>query len=397
MTLVGAAASPVIFAAEGDFEEDGLSGASSAVSTPEIEAKVYSVKVVRPSRSGRVYLIQKDDPGNLPEPGRIFLLKDSFNPVMGFRTLKNYPSRNQIAAKKVRVYPNYDALVRDSRYRSYEKTGEISVVPPQTAQDLEDLSDLESSGDLSLEQTPPPPEAAPETVAPLEEPPAPLESPSEPALESTSSMDLEPSNPPPPLEEAPASTPVPTTAVTDPGEQNVEINDEDEEDEESQRDHFPHWLTVDFGGFRKLITQPQVIPGPGFQRGAGIRYAKNVAYGLFSSKAFQSDSLSLEGGFFYYKAAGDVNGRSKSYTLMPLIATGRYNLPLNDRWSFYVYGGLYYHLVIGNVGATDAELAQIGVVAPAGGIGFIVQTGPNWYLRLNLGMESIAGGVVLRF
>ncbi len=92
-----------------------------------------------------------------------------------------------------------------------------------------------------------------------------------------------------------------------------------------------------------------------------------------------------------------MNGRSKSYTMMPWIATGRYNFPLNESWSFYLYGGFYYNYVMDNVGATPAELAQIEVLALAGGGGFIVQTGPNWYLRLNLGVESIAGGVVLRF
>jgi len=427
MTIQGANSVRYARAEEGDFEgeepttgtlvspEDAFGDANAELGKlPAIQAKVYSVRVVRPSRSGRMYLIKKEESGVLPEVGRIFLLKDTFTPVMAFRVVKTYPPSAQIAAKRVRVYPGFDQLTSGSQFRAYEKLGDIAVVPPQTAQDREDLSDLEGSGaqnDFDLEQTPPP-----ETAAPLEAPPEPLPEapaetggtmdleqtpppaaglPEEPALEPADDFAAPPSGPAEPF---PESSPAPLTEVQDPGEQDVEIQDEEGEDEEAHRDYAPNWLTVAFGMFPNTK-----VPGSRLKMGGGILLARNIAYEIFSERSRNGDSLAIEGGFYYYKAAGDVtaagttNAVSKSYTLMPLTALARYNLPLSETLTFYLYGGLLYNTVIGNVGATDREIQNATEVVPGAGLGLFVQTGPNWYLRLNLGMESITGGVVLRF
>jgi hypothetical protein len=56
-----------------------------------------------------------------------------------------------------------------------------------------------------------------------------------------------------------------------------------------------------------------------------------------------------------------------------------------------------YPYVASNVGATTRDLAEIRVVSPMLGVGIFLQTGPNWYLRMNLGTDSMTVGVTLRY
>ena len=335
--------------------DDTLDDANSqAGSLPAIEAKIYNVEIVRPSKSGRVYLIQKETT-ELPEVGRIFLLKDSATPVMAFRVLKTYPEKNQIAAKRVRLYPGFDQLDPGAKFRAYEKTGDLAAIPNSSFEDDADLMDLE--------QTPPPNDLQSE---PLNEPS------NEPAEEPVEDTVDELAN-----EAELATTP-------DPGEQDLEIREDMTEDEDyTSYDYFPNWLTVPFGVF---FGNPH-LPGPSPQKGTGLLYGRNMG----------SRSFTLEGGFYYYKAAGDTFGISKSYTLMPLVGMGRFNFPISENVQFFLYGGVQYKWVIGNLGATNKELQRIAVAAPLAGLGLFVQVGPNWFLKLNLGIDSVLGGIALRF
>jgi hypothetical protein len=195
---------------------------------PDIEARTYPVQVERRSKSTRVYLFNThfsistetvdNPPVELPQVGRLVLLRNDGVPAMAFRVLKDYPEKKQFAAKWLRRYGETKRLERGQEFEAVEKISDL-VNTPLTAQDQNDLQELES---------PPPP-------APLAEPspspmPAPLPSPVEPsppeanaAIEPPPDENPPPVEPPPaPLEEpTPAPEPSPEAAITEPQEEAI--------------------------------------------------------------------------------------------------------------------------------------------------------------------------------
>lgn len=315
------------------------------VPTGEIEAKVYDLTTIRPSKSGRVYLFQKAD-AEMPQVGKVFLLREGTTPVMAFRVLKTYPAQMRIAAKKLRAYPTYDPLARGSSFRAFEKIGDVMVPVPPTQEDLDDLKELE---DL-----PPPPEE-PE-VLPAEE--------EETAVEET---------PEPEASEEQAGPEDPRSLYEE--EEDLEIREEDEDDEFDS--YYPNQFSMDVGLFPSSN-----IPGPGTKFGGGLRYGRRL-----------SARWLIEGGVFYYRSSdADV-----SLTILPMIGTLQWLSRFNSIMTGYLYGGLIYPYVGSNVGASNRQLAEIQTVSLAAGAGIYLQTGPNWYLRANLGFEAMTLGVMLRF
>lgn len=119
--------------------------------------------------------------------------------------------------------------------------------------------------------------------------------------------------------------------------------------------------------------------------------------GLLYGRHFSPD-LVFETGFYYYKAAGPVEDVGDvTLTVIPFVGSLRIQKQYGNMWTLYGYGGFIYPFIASQIGATNTYLRQIQVLAPALGVGAFLQTGPNWYLRLNLGIESINLGVMLRY
>jgi hypothetical protein len=128
---------------------------------PDIDARTYSVGVVRKSRSGRVYLLQLKGPENPPKQGKIILLKNgSSENAMAFRVLKIYPDKRQIAAKSVRKYDGIQSLATAQPYTAVEKLADVSPTP-LSQQDRREIRELER---------PPPPVAVTPAPAPPTQP-----------------------------------------------------------------------------------------------------------------------------------------------------------------------------------------------------------------------------------
>ncbi len=327
---------------------------------PPIEAKAYDLKTVRPSRSNRVYLFEKEVP-EFPEVGRIFLLKRDETPVMAFRTLRIYPDTKQIAAKKIRTYPGRKTLEADSTYRAFEKVGDLIKTKP-TKEDLDDLAELESQA--------------------------------LPALPAPEGVDGQVATP-----DAQAGTKTPSEAETKTKatlHHKKEIDEsEDEIDEEEDEikdtgifDYFPNMVSTEFNFIRNTST-----PGGTLKSGATLRYARAMNYRVFQLQYKKPDSLWIEGGLSYFQGSGE----GKSLTIMPITGALRYDMPLTDILTFYAYGGLVYNAVMGQTGASATDQAKATGFAPALGVGTFIQTGPNWYVRLNLGLDNFALGLVLRY
>ena len=341
----------------------------------EIEAVAYDLKTIRPSKSGRVYLFQKSD-SDFPVDGKIFLLRQGDTPVMAFRVLKTYPATKRLAAKKLLPYEGFPKLEKGSEYRAFEKVGDkVKPVPP-SPEDLRDLQELEAG---SPEEIPAPPPA--EGLEPVDDaPPAelttsPEAAPPEPLPEPTPELPPAETSPQP---EAKAPEPPPE----EPADEDVEMRNTEEEDEYDEvGGYFPNHFTMGVGIFAKMK-----VPGPDMKFSGGFLYSKNFG-----------ESLAAEGGFFYYKSSGDETGSTIATTIMPIVANLRYQRRWNDLWTGYLYGGLVYPYVASNVGATRTQLAQIQTIWPAFGMGVFLQTGPNWYMRFNLGYEAVFLGVSLRY
>ncbi len=338
---------------------------SQAVSASEIEAKAYDIKTIRPSKSGRVYLFEKTE-SELPQDGKVILLRNGDTPAMALRVLKTYSARKQIAAKKLRTYPGYETLNRGSSFRAFEKVGDILLPIPPTAEDVSDLKEIEKA-----ETIPPPP---PEEV-PAEIPPPPVE------------PEIVPETPPPPPPEevapAPEPVPAPPPVVEEPeNEEESEFKDSEIREGDDEFDYYyPNGFTMAIGD-----VPNSSIPGPSFKFSGGLLYSRNFI-----------PTFAAEVGLFYYKAAEDIDGTNVSMTVVPLMGTLRYNHKYNELITGYLYGGLTYPLIPSQLGASNTLLRQIQVFSPAIGAGVFFQTGPNWYLRLNLGIDSITMGVMLRY
>lgn len=327
---------------------------SEIADSKEIEAKAYELKTIRPSKSGRVYLFQNLDEG-FPVDGKIFLLRQGDTPVMAFRVLKTYPTTKRIAAKKLLPYEGFPALERGSQYRAFEKIGDKVAPVPPSPEDVQDLKELEGDALEDLTAIPPPPEEG--------TPEAPSESPPEETV-------------------APEVTEPTPESFQPPSDEDPELRDTEAPDEYDEiGGYFPNSFTMAVG-----LLYNGTVPGPNPKFGGGLLYSRNFGA-----------AWAAEGGFFYYKSSGEVNGSTVATTIIPLMGNLRYQQRWKELWTGYVYGGFMYPYVATNVGATNRQLAQIKVISPAVGVGVFLQTGPNWYLRLNLGTDSMTLGVTLRY
>jgi hypothetical protein len=165
----------------------------------------------------------------------------------------------------------------------------------------------------------------------------------------------------------------------EPEDQDLEVRDE--EDEDTELHYYPNQLSMEIG-----FLPNADVPGPTNKFGGGLRYARNLG-----------PSWAIEGGFFYYKSTAATEEESVTMTVIPVIGTLRFQSRLGEIWTGYLYGGVIYPYVASQIGATTRMLATVQAMSPAFGVGAFLRTGPNWYLRLNLGIDAMTAGVMLRF
>lgn len=336
---------------------------------PEIQAKTYALKVKKRSNSNRVYLFEDVAQGQ-PVVGRILLLKKEDNPVMAFRVLKTYPEQPQFAAKRVRRYGDVRILENDAVLVAVEKVGDIVAVP-NTAEDNADLRELEG--------------AAPEAKDPAldVDPDLPQVQPYDPELDA-------------------GTTPPPVGGIHSDGSSIDPRPDEDDDDthrmgmavEEVQHlDPYVHWITASLGYFRNPGDYT-LVGGTGLYAAPGLRYGLSLGRMLFFRKARVQDSLVVEAGMALYRILGTSND---NYTILPLLGTIRYNIFLSEVIGLFVYAGWMQNLLIQVANPVTAAQDALQNGMPAGGGGIIVRVGPSWEVRADLGFDTLALGLALRF
>ena len=218
------------------------------------------------------------------------------------------------------------------------------------------------------------------------------------------------SEPPPPEEVASQDEPAPEPAA--PEVKDPELQDEDEDETRAHiveeveiYDRFVNWLTAGFGFFSNVDQNAQTA----YYIGAGMRFAKTFSSLHWDRKSSYQGSWTIEGGAYFYKVLNFVSGSSDAYSVIPIIGTLRHNLRFTENFGIYIYAGILFNYVMVNspgnlsedtvneaVSALRGGLGQYGI-RPAGGVGFNFAVGPNWEARVDLGIDVVGLGLMLRF
>jgi len=330
---------------------------------PEIEAKIFDATVNRKSKSNRVYLFSTQSKV-LPKIGKILLFAKETQPIMGFRVIKTYPTENQFAASRVKMYTNETTLSDGSAYNAVEKTRDLDV-PYYSKRDqkLDELDLLELEREIQILGV----------------------NPYDPALDEEKDKTK-------------------TALLQRQFNERIEVIDSLDSDEEledydsinpDQYTNFEkdrHWITLDFGFLKNL----KLGGDSAFFSGGGLRYGINIAQRFLAKSTKAQDSLTLEGSLFYYSIDA-YETEVDAFTILPLGLSLRYNLFFSQTFGLFFYGGFLKNNVMDSTNASDAAISQLSLLAPALGAGLILQLGPKWYARADLGVEFIGLGLVLRF
>jgi hypothetical protein len=153
-----------------------------------------------------------------------------------------------------------------------------------------------------------------------------------------------------------------------------------------------HSMSAQFGFFRNNASSG----GSAYFAGAGLRYALTIGKMILLRRAQVQDSLAIELGAFLYKAI-HFDVANDAYTILPLVGTLRYNVLLSENFGVFLYGGMVKSQVTSSAQATDSALGALSQAMPAAGGGLIFRVGPNWDARVDLGIDMIGGGLMLRF
>ncbi len=345
----------------------------------------FRVLVLRRSNSARTYLM-KDPAGSETQTGKLILIKQINTPVLALRVVKIYPESKQFAAKRVKRYNDYHALDPDQQFAALEKTGD-DLIPLLSEQDEKDIIEIEQPHVAAL----PPPQSQPSLPGPAEAPPIPLLAPiSNEAKRKVPAFDPE-------LDSAaspePASSDAPRSDEVKEPEEDVDPEEFGlPQDEISPLESHPNWITLSLGYYRN--TSPAGT-SPYFT-GAGFRYAHTFKGPLFLRKTTLQDSIALEGGIHFYKIINFVS-KSDAYEILPLSLNLRYNFTFSSGFGTYFSAGILKNSVLRSILGTDDTTTALSSWVPSLAAGSFFQVGPQWYLRLDLGVEGAGLGLTLKF
>jgi hypothetical protein len=363
---------------------DSNSADSNQGALPDIEAKMRQLKVLKASTSRRVYLIElqpdafqaqaqpqsqdqtqappppadgsSGDTGAKPPVQKILLIRNGEENVMGLRVLRDITGTPQVIVKRIKQYPNHDSLDIGQDYFALEKISDV-IPPPPTPQDKADMAEVE---------------------------PAPL----------AFDPDLDTGSSPSPDDDDDGSSHQDRLGASI-EEKNVPF--------EKQR----HWISAAFGVLRNTPDQDK-MNGRYYYSG-GIRYGYDIIRRLFVTKDEHLDTFTLEGSVFYYSISGlDSSSASTdsssttttatdTYTLTPVVATGRYTYYYNEDFGIFVYGGLMKNIVMNSQNSNADRVGNLGGVVPAVGAGAVLRVGPQWYTRIDAGLDMFAANLMIRF
>jgi hypothetical protein len=414
--------------------DDAADTTSNDQELPPIDATTFPVTIERRSLSGHVYLLST--PGEIPDVGRLILLKKDSTPVMAFRVLKRYQGKNQFAGKWMRRYNDVKQLEATQNYTAVQKVSDRTPETPLTNQDKKDLSEIEKPAAPPVPEVPPPEAVAPPPTAeaaPAAEaspaagdkqaaiadntiPPAPE------AVPSTPPENLPPPEAPLPAPEAaapPAPAPSPDSfdseldAGTSPppkGAPEVATESAEAKEPETGDDlssvmveekrlpqHDSNFISAGVGVYMNYNNGSGTGGVSFYTPGGFIGYSHILKQSVFlKGGKGPADDLAVEGSAGYYKILTLVNS-GDSYTVVPLKGDLRYTVMISDDFGIFGYGGLEQNVVAATVAPTQTAQQSLNSLVPAVGLGLLFRAGPSWYVRLDGGYDGAGLSLALRF
>jgi hypothetical protein len=374
---------------------------------PNIRARTFDVTITERSKSNRTYMFSYSDAGKA-RGGEILLLKKGDESIMAFRVLRTYDAKKKFAAKRVKRYGDRQTLDNGESYTAIEKLSDIAP-PPLDNQEKADLKELEgkggvppvaggksaaapTTGDLPV----PPTGDLPGTPDGL--PPAPGEKTQGGSADKSFDPDLDSSTSPPPAGAVDSGNSKASAEDLDQGDDdqlNIEVKEILPLDKNSQ------WLSGVIGYFR---ANTYVAPGSGnvssptYFTGGGVRYGTTLGKQVFLRRQALQDSVVLEAGVYLYRLLNYAPGSiGDAYTVAPLIISLRYNLQFSEQFAMFFYAGIDKSSVIAYANAPTGATDQLNTIFPAGGAGLTFEVGPSWDARADLGYDTFAISLMLRF
>jgi hypothetical protein len=362
-------------AALAEDEPPAPSSEESQEPLPDIEATTRLLKILKSSTSRRVYLIdvsngpapqaQSDsqpsapatptESGEKPSVRKLLLVRDGEENILALRVLRDITGTSQVIVKKIKQYGNHEALDIGQEYYALEKLSDV-IPPPPTPQDKADMAEVE---------------------------PAPLAF--DPDLDT-------------------GSSPMPDNLDDDSGNKVDRLGASIEEKYVPFERH-RHWIAAAVGLIRNTPDADQ-MSGRYYSAG-GIRYGYDVGRRIFVTRDDRLDTFTLEGSLFYYTISGMDAGSSDNtatavagtdtYTITPVAATGRYTYYYNEDFGVFVYGGFMKNFVLSSQNSSEERVVNLGRVIPAIGAGALLRVGPQWYTRIDAGLDMIAANLMIRF
>jgi hypothetical protein len=330
---------------------------------PDIEAKLRQLKVLKSSTSKRVYLLDlapladaaaAADSAEKPPERKILLLRHGDENIMALRVLRDIHGTNQVIAKKIKQYGDYVALDIGQEFFAIEKISDV-IPPPPTPQEKVEMAEVE-----------------PEPLA------------YDPDLDKGTSPDPDGSDDEDPRKKE--------------EDEDARLGASIEEKVvpfEPQR----HWLTVAFGALRN--TPDGDFQSARYYMGGGIRYGYDVGRRIFNTRDDRLDTFTIEGSLFYYSVSGldstDSSTALDTYTLTPIELTGRYTYYYNEDFGLFAYGGFMKNFVMSSQNSTADRVSNLSLPVPAIGVGALLRFGPQWYTRIDVGLDMISANLMIRF
>ncbi len=321
---------------------------------PDIEIRALDLTIEKKSTSGAV--LQFTSPQEAPRDRQLILLKDGPRPLIALRVIKIFEPQglsdggSRFAAQRVRSYDDFFKPEIGGAFRGILKIRDLS---------LEELDQQVAAEKASLGKGGPEP----------------------------SPLDVSQPGAPPPAEDQTAQS------LTEAEERELKVLAYEET---------PNYLpeTDSVGIHTAFLRLPKFESGAFYVAAAGPRYSRTLSHPIYFSDKRLQDSLSLDISLLVSKILdySDISG--DSYTLLPLIVTGRYNWLYSESFGLFAYGGLIKPVVVTKSGtepSASAAASVLGSIQVALGVGATLQVGPQWYLRTDLGVDQVSLGLDLRF
>ncbi len=399
-----------------------------------IRASKFTVQILNHSSSGRVYLLQFL--GTItPKPGEILLLKIVAEPVMAFRVLKVTPAASTLVGQVIKKYRNQLELQFGERYDAIVKIGEvegISDIIDAPEAEFEDptwnTSELDPTilpydpdldvGSMSPAEIAEKAKGIPVTpLSALESKVAFLESKVITLETKTAANEIEIKRVPAEVAK-PSTAPVGKNSVENDGASGQAKSDESTEkpperldddllekddpiatrdsmsvDEVKLFDNYAHWLSAGFGYVTNNAPNGQGI----YNFSAGnLKYGVTIGRRVAFDRPHLQDSLVLEGGVYVYKGI-NFAAQGDSYTVLSMAANLRYNLFFTEGFGIFGYAGILQSNVLASASPVASAITALNSVLPSIGAGFLIQIGPSWYARLDVGFDNTSLNLLLRF